>query len=526
MFAAVAAGLIIYTFAWRNYGLNFYDEGIWTYGGWRVSLGDKPLADFWALYGPGHVLILGALFKAFGTKLTVVRLWEAIAFVGVGALSWAVAAQILPRRPIRSFLIGTVTVVWLVTGSFNFSGTPTFSSVLLFDRACILFLILALKSQRLPLFAAAGFSGGLAVVVRQERIVYLLVPVVAAIAVHVFRVRTAKARTKNLVGVGILGLGAMVPIGLALLWLTASLSPSQIWDALVKFPATLGATREIPFPRLFPVTLRDWIFDQLIYYLPAAVLVATLPMLVRNLRSKDGIDELYLGSCAVLLWLYTLASYEYVRVRSDFPHLVPPVAAALLLVSLLFQDSPGKAGTAKRVAWVPNAAAFAFLALAMTVAISIRVSQLSRYEGGTVIGDGVAEGIVMDPGTVVLMGEVAETIDSQTVPFSPIFVTGARNDQVTVSHVIWYFLAQRKAATYYQEPHPGLTTTESVQLEIIEDLEESRVQLIVQSPNYDLGCAEPNLSCSPGSKRLDAYLRENFEASQTRGWVTLLTRKT
>src|SRR5690606_4985608 len=52
----------------------------------------------------------------------------------------------------------------------------------------------------------------------------------------------------------------------------------------------------------------------------------------------------------------------------------------------------------------------------------------------------------------------------------PIFVGNVRHDLISINDIGFYFLADRASATRYHELYPGVATTHSVQVSIIDDI--------------------------------------------------------
>src|SRR5262245_48132784 len=68
LYAAMAA----VTF-WYNSHPGPGGEGIPAVGAQRILHGELPYRDFWTMYAPGSFYLLAALFKLFGSHLTVAR---------------------------------------------------------------------------------------------------------------------------------------------------------------------------------------------------------------------------------------------------------------------------------------------------------------------------------------------------------------------------------------------------------------------------------------------------------------------
>jgi len=103
-----------------------------------------------------------------------------------------------------------------------------------------------------------------------------------------------------------------------------------------------------------------------------------------------------------------------------------------------------------------------------------------------------------------------------------IFVGMLRHDRLYTNDVMIYFLSERDAATRYHELHPGLTTTEPNQREIIADLEQARTRWLVLEEEH---VNEPNQSSvSSGVHVLDDFIRQHFSPRARFGEYTVWGR--
>jgi hypothetical protein len=108
--------------------------------------------------------------------------------------------------------------------------------------------------------------------------------------------------------------------------------------------------------------------------------------------------------------------------------------------------------------------------------------------------------------------QALDFIDTHTAPGESIFVGNARHDQIFVSDVMFYFLADRRSATKQYDLIPGWATTLAVQQSIIEDLKKARVRYIVLFGGTEsVGEGVNQSTTDGGATALDDFIRQNFE---------------
>lgn len=119
--------------------------------------------------------------------------------------------------------------------------------------------------------------------------------------------------------------------------------------------------------------------------------------------------------------------------------------------------------------------------------------------------------------------QVAATIRGMTREDEFIFVGNLRHDRIYVNDALMYFLIQRPIAVKWNEMHPGVITTETVQHQIIAALEKRQVRIAVLADMPQ--SQEPNESSqSSGVELLDIYLAQNFRTMQQVGRYRIVER--
>ncbi len=116
--------------------------------------------------------------------------------------------------------------------------------------------------------------------------------------------------------------------------------------------------------------------------------------------------------------------------------------------------------------------------------------------------------------------DVVQILEHQAPEGEPLFAGLLRHDNVFANDVSIYFLAGRPIATCYDELHPGVTTTQAVQEEMVGELQAVNPERLVfitwGNPS------EPNASrYSSGITLLDDYIRTHYRREQTAGMYEL-----
>jgi hypothetical protein len=87
---------LVYFLLFHRYGFFVQDEGVNAYQALRVLEGQVPYADFQTAYTPAGYYIHAALFRLFGTDLSVLRVASSFACAGTATLLFRAAVHVLP----------------------------------------------------------------------------------------------------------------------------------------------------------------------------------------------------------------------------------------------------------------------------------------------------------------------------------------------------------------------------------------------------------------------------------------------
>jgi hypothetical protein len=284
--------------------------------------------------------------------------------------------------------------------------------------------------------------------------------------------------------------GTMVPLVGALLW-TAGWGP--VIDQLVVFPfSTFPEYRDLPFA--------EWSHA----LAPPALGLAAGAWGWRAIRAGD----VQTGTTAVMASMTGLLLLGQSQVRSDFAHMFPAFAMIVLAAAIA-------------AAGIWRTRRFAARAVLMACFLPLTWSAISARPPA---GAPATHAFALDRARGLWSTEDAEHYEAVitrvrqlTDAGSPIFVGNDRHDRLFINDALFYFLANRRNATRYNELHPGVATTGAVQLEIIQDILARDVRVVViRTERHPLELHNQS-SRSSGITRLDDFLRRTFVVRETYG---------
>jgi hypothetical protein len=519
--------LLVVTFVYLipgiNQPVNIYDEGIITYSAVRVMQGQVPYRDFWSIYSPAQFYGLAAAFRLFGTTIQVERLWDTAmrALVAVAAflLVWRLSKR-------RAALVAWFTVmVWVAYYSFSsefhwvFYGYPAFPAIAL-CLGSILCLTVYFSNGCKRWLVAGGVIIGVAALFRHDFGIYCAIGEGLALVLfgllhngaitipsregltgaRLTGVRLSReGLTRMALVIGIFAVSAAVVVLPAVIYFVALTPINELVYDLFTFPlVTFPRYRALPFPAFsFPETLA--------FYLPFLVYAIAGAVAFVQLRRRNFAYALAI----LMLIVFGVCSFNQARVRADLIHTPAFFLPAVVLMAVLLGGIPRREGESMDAAQVLSSLAVLLFVLVLAQPIGDRVALLADAKLMRPTNNSGLE----RSRTAIVGSEMANAIyyiDTLTTPQDKIYVGNATHDRVFVNEPMFYFLAQRDAATRYHELHPGVATTAPVQTEIANDLEKNQVKYLVLSNAYE-EVREPNESAvSSGVKILDNYIAEHY----------------
>ncbi len=506
------------------------------YGARQVLAGAVPYRDFWAIYGPAQYWTVAGLFKLLGTSILTERIWDSLVRAALAATTYALARRLGGRGAALAVWLLTLGWLWLV----KFYGYPLLPAAL-FGLLAVARL-LGRGAARAPRRTAflAGMLAGVAALFRPDIGVYTLVAAAIWMATDAGAGRDegvsppARARVARL---GYLAAGAAA-LGLPVLIYLVSVVPlADLSLQLVVYPATIyPGTRTLPFPSLVapiaqvlrgagPAGALDQVSRALALYSPWLILAVAGVRLWRDRGpARAGHLDVHLRRAAALLALVVLL-YGVKSAGQAARAACRPCAAARLRPGRPPRLRREPRRTARRAGGGRRAARRALLGAGPRPArrpAGLHAGRESRagarrsgrrHEGS---GDSRPRGPVEVPPAAAhfrLDADQLAAVDfirTHTAPGDLLFVGNGRHDLAFGSDVLFYFLADRTAATRHHEFNPGVTTSAAVQAEIIRALRAAEVPYVVRTDRFDRA-REPNRSSvSSGVHDLDRFLQLDY----------------
>jgi hypothetical protein len=494
-------------------------------GAQRVLEGEVIYRDFWTVYAPGAYYATAALLALFGRYVLV----QAVAGVALHALAVALFFALLRRCGVGLRAAAALAAV-VALALFEIAvEVGTYAGALPGVLAAWLAVVAYAQGAGLRRLFWGGVALGAGAAFKHDVALYAALAACGAIALEArwgqdeaTRIRRSAAHAVAAFAAGC----AVVPVPL-IAWL-AWKAGADAWQDLIAFPAgDFRLVRAEPFPGLAPPLgfWRAWAADPanlaagrdagehtarwLLANAPQAAFLLALLAFVRCRRELAPERRALLALALLAMPLFFAAAHV-----QQNTHLTSLALCAFLAGSAAW---PVLGRSLRRVAlvllalWIPGL----WLRPVMEALQPLRV-----WSGWARLDLPVARGVFVSPSEERRYGTVAAFVEANVPPGEPIHAGVVRNDAVVVSDARFYYLVDRPAATRYHELHPGVTDTESVQREMIADLEAERVRCLVlwwfggrESGDADERIVERRRAtgiAGIGSPLLDAYVAERY----------------
>lgn len=517
--------------------LNIYDEGLALVNGLRVSRGEMPFRDYWAIYPPGQSYTLAAIFTWFGATILAERTYDVLIRWLCALVIFLVATQMLRRWTWPVLIYGLV--IGLLAAA-TFYGYAMFPALLFaFCALWCFFQYLAQRGQRWVL--AAGLASGITALYRVDVAGYAGVAILLSLLLYDLLSKpndgSSATRMSMFVGNGLLVAGGALLIALPFYgYLALAGNGGELFNNLLIFPATtFHEVRHLPYPGFLPDWSRwaqrgdwlaqvDWVLGEwlrfylplLIYSLVALLSLVTLLGALRKRRTIVAGDGQAMAVLVLGLGLFVQALSRY-----DAIHALPTALPALLLLGWLWQRlvtadwwRPFLAPLPALLTLVPLFV-YGYLPYAQ---LRTLVEHFPPNHCFSTLPQASCVPIITEQAALI------QYMDSLDQGRGALFVGVPTHDRIFINDVSFYFLANRPIATRYHELHPGVATTRPVQEEIAQTLEAQQTPWVViadwGNPN------EPNGSAlSSGVTHLDEYLHTHYTFTKQFGNYQLWQRQ-
>ncbi|HAJ37162.1 MAG TPA: hypothetical protein DCL15_15930 [Chloroflexi bacterium] len=532
--ATLLAGALLITLPIK-FPINPYDEGLALVNGMRVLRGDAPFRDYWAIYPPGQSYVLAALFGVIGETVLVERVYDTMVRILLALVLYGIATQALASW---RWALAPYFVAATLLAAATFYGYAVFPA-LLFGFAALLssFRFLATGAQRW--LVGAGLLAGVTSFFRLDLAFYTAAALGVLLILHWLLLTDGGwgARTRQFL---FALLATAVPAALLAVlfysYLGSVASVSLLVENLLVFPATtFRAVRHLPYPALLP----DWsilagdggidtrvdrmLGDYLRFYIPLLVYALCGGVLLwRGVRALSGGARVH-QTDVMTAALVVMGSGLFVQAlsRYDEIHVLPASLVTVILITWLVRQI---SAARWQQPWIAAPLVVLLLAPVLLYFYSpySEVNDIVRtYPPQGCFSTLPRAGCVP---TLPGQDEIVQILDRQAPSSAPLFAGLLRHDNVFANDVSIYFLAGRPVATRYHELHPGVTTTQAVQEEMVAELAAAQPPWLVfitwGNPN------EPNASrFSSGVTVLDDYIHAHYRRELTSGMYELWRRR-
>jgi hypothetical protein len=504
------AGLLISGFTILR-GVDPFDEGLTLQGARRVVEGQVPYRDFLWAYGPGHLYLLAALFKLFGTSLLWWRIIRVLVDASVAVLVFAIVRREAPFK--------VAFFAWLTTACAMAqpTGANPFAPALLFSLAAVL---VAARATDRRAWLGAGALCALAAIWRLDFGVYAAVAACAAAFVASVRDQPSGPRRADMRRGGQRRFTPVATVATsfaltALVYLPFVIvdGPADAWRDLVGRSLSQGRYWRLPFPLGYDGQVRLWppgafahdAKDVLGFYVPLLLVIGLAAAIVLIALRRLQRDPLVVG-LAVLGITYV----AYLLSRTDEFHSTPLIVTLAALLAILVLRVPMR-----------GAALLALVLLGLLAyGASNRLSALFGPPRLATIHVAVADGVQAPPAQARSIEQMVTAVHRRVPAGSPIYMVTRRSDLVRINDPLIYVLTER------DNPTPqdfGLQTGARAQRAIVAALARSRPKVIVRWLSPESTRREPNARGKPsGVHTLDKWLAIHYRREDRFGDYQIL----
>lgn len=493
--------------------VNIYDEGLIALGAEQILKGHWPVIDFYSPYPPAAYAALALVYKMFGVRVIAER---ALA-VALTAIAAGLGAALVVERD-RRIAVRAVERAALVVGGLCLSVVwvpPQVAGAMVFIFAAALLLQSTVTGGRRVDAAVVGATLGMAALWRADFALYAAVGAGIVWLVADERSDVAGEPIARLSGFACMA-GTAAAVALPVFAFLVARGGRRAFNSLFVWPLSSTYHATLPWPRLWPSSLPAFVSSEpwlaqiaarlsgWPFYFPVVVgLVFCIRFAVSKQRPPAS-SWLFITGCGFA---------TYAGGRSDYAHLfVFLFLSVLLAVSLL------------RVAFARhNRMMMATCGVAIVLlAIPLWFARAARAQGGTRTESEFerAKGILMPVELATAYHRLAEQL-SQLPNSGRVFSGAVRHDQFMVNDVMIYLLADKDPPTYYWCLDAAVSTTRSVQEEMVADLMRND---IVAAIRLDSGTVVDAHLSIDGAHVVDDYLVHSLPSRRAFGSYELRVR--
>ena len=490
----------------------------------RILDGDIPYRDFWTMYAPGHFYLLAGLFKLLG-----VHAWVAGAAAHVCIAVDAALLFTLTRRAGLSRRLALFAGTAFLVMQWGHKEVTAYETVLVFLLLALNRIVSYIRGEGSRHVLAAGLLLGVGAWFKHDVAFYVTAGTLAGLTLGWILLpgRRLDAWIRPAPLVARLTAGAILGALPMLLFLAWGAGPDA-WRDLIVFPATdFKVVRGEPYPPLLPAwaTIAAWARDPLDpaqiagvtqhlarwiqANVPQVVFVIAVILLVRERQRLAPVTIAIAVLALTTMPLFWVSAH--VQQNTNFHSLW---IYSVLLVTLVWAG-----GRVRRATAIALGIVFGIYTGSFFVRPALDAAEIAFFwRDQATLEFPIVKGIRVAGFRYRFHQPIVSFIREHVPESQRIYVGLVRHDSVVISNQIFYYLADRRIASRYNELHPGIVDREEVQREIIADLERLNVQCAVL---WDFGWPKPFMDNILATRRrhipalgattLDEYFRREFQ---------------
>ncbi len=513
-FFAVA---LFYFISLMSYGLNLYDEGVFLYGGLRVLEGYLPYKDFFFVYTPGNLYTIALLFKVFGPSIIITRIFNVFILFSILICSYSIVKEELTDK-VNLFLFFLLMTIFL-------GGNVYFNSVnipILLSLLSVIFLIRYMYNKSYQNLVISGLIAGLTCFFRLDFGIYTIISISIVLLLNNYvQTKGLKSRIKSMTQSAskwtLFIASALIIVIPFTIFFLVNVPLNQLYYLFIYYPLHIYPIyMSLPFlPTVYNVTGLSFLIPELF---PILVFLSVFSGLMYKVFHKTfGSNKDW---TILLLLLLGIFFFTYTIVRADQNHLYPAFIISIILFSYIY-SSIGSITLKNQKITKKNRSILKFvlvyLAIGTVLIFYIGSILYVPFQPGTPINLDRANGIYVTNQNYLI--DTVNFVQQEIPPSEKIFVGTSNTAMIQNNNVMFYFLADRGSATYYDDMITGVVTTAPVQQEIIAELQKNNVQYIVLFNNSYTS------NKSIGVNILDDYIKNNYQSIKVIGNYTILKAK-
>jgi hypothetical protein len=476
-----------------QFGFGLLDEGESLHNATRLLQGDLPYKDFYSIFPPLDNYFFAIVFSIFGKSVFAPRLIMSLIFSFTPALLYLLISKYSQKN------IALLLAVLLVFLDLNVERLYFFSPILL-----------AIYLLNKNIFIS-GFLLGVASLVRVDIPgTYLVGLIFSFIFYGVSVERKAFVTSKKIF---LFVVGYLIPIIAVAYWLYSKHILNLFVESIILNSISVTRFHDLPFPSLVKIIPSEFSlralgssYESVFAYTLIAIYVFFIIYLASNFKKMWKENHLLIG-----IFASGILSFPYILGRSDLGHFIKGGIPALFIVGFLLTKLPFRG--------LKN---LTFVLIGVVISVNVIQSIWWIRFNDTIL---TVNGYKLRISSTPISGSTVPS--AETLSQSVMFLSQAKKDEKVLSlpyHAGIYFLSNRESVGKFNNLLAGFITTESGEVEFIQQIKNSQVRYVVYAK--DNGPKMELSKLNEYNPLIHDFIMSNYEILQTtqEGWLLMIRK--